>query len=233
MRLGWHSIGGNDAPGLVAGSGWAPPRDATPPRGAPAVVTPADLDECFIRSLHDALAADVDPRSGGHLPEHHQPKSVELVEVIERRPVRHQVRVRDQHARRIGMGAENSDRFARLNQQRLVALELTQRGYDPIEAVPVAGGTADSAVDDKLARPLGDIRIEIFHQHAERGFRQPALGADLGPARSPDRAVVVQSAVHEKGPFSASSGNGLLLSTEIAAVGNAPASTSAVAFARS
>jgi hypothetical protein len=46
--------------------------------------------------------------------------------MIERRPVRHQVRVRDQHARRIGMGAEDSNRLARLGHQRLVAFELAQ-----------------------------------------------------------------------------------------------------------
>ena len=39
------------------------------------------------------------------------------------RPVRHQVGVGDQHARRVGMGAEDADRLARLHQQRLVRLE--------------------------------------------------------------------------------------------------------------
>ena len=95
-------------------------------RQAAAVMTSAHLDERFIGPLHDALAADVDPRSGRHLAEHHQPLPVQFVEVIERRPVRHQVRVRDQHARRIGMGTENSDRLARLHHQRLVAFELAQ-----------------------------------------------------------------------------------------------------------
>ena len=40
------------------------------------------------------------------------------------RPVRHEVGVGDQHARRVGMGAEHADRLARLDQQRLVVLEL-------------------------------------------------------------------------------------------------------------
>ena len=91
-----------------------------------AVMTSPHLDKCFVCPLHDALAADVDPRSGRHLAEHHQPEPVECIEVIERRPVRHQIRVRYQHARRIGMGAENSDRLARLDDQRLVGIELAQ-----------------------------------------------------------------------------------------------------------
>ena len=100
----------------------AEPRRQDPlAREAAAVMTPAHLDKRFIGPLHDALAADVDPRSGRHLAEHHQPLPVQFVEVIERRPVRHQVRIRDQHARRIGMGAENADRLARLHHQRLVA----------------------------------------------------------------------------------------------------------------
>ena len=37
------------------------------------------------------------------------------------RPVRHQVGVGDQHARRVRVGAEHADRLARLHQQRLVA----------------------------------------------------------------------------------------------------------------
>ena len=196
-------------------------------------MTSPHLDKCFVCPLHDALAADVDPRSGRHLAEHHQPALVQFIEVIERRPVRHQIRVRYQHARRIGMGAENSDRLARLDDQRLVAIELAQRGNNPIETVPVAGCTTNSAIDDKFARPFGNVRIEIVHQHSQRRFRQPALGADPGPVGRSDRTVVIQSAVHDRRPFSASIGNGLFSSTEIAAAGNMPASTSAAAFARS
>src|SRR5215472_10205913 len=149
--------------------------------------------------------------------------------MIERCPVRHQIRVRDENTRSVQMGAENSNWLARLNQQRLITVELTQGGDDPIKTLPVAGCTTDSAVDHELARPFGNLRIQVVHQHAQRRFREPAPGTDLAAARGSDRAVVVQSAIHEKWPFSARIGNGLFWSAEIAAAGNAPASTSAAA----
>ena len=64
--------------------------------------------------------ADVDPGPGGHLAVHHQALAIELVEVLPGRPVRHEVGVGDQHARRVGVGAEDADGLARLHQQRLV-----------------------------------------------------------------------------------------------------------------
>jgi hypothetical protein len=59
-----------------------------------AVVLAAHLDEGFVRALHDALRADVDPRAGRHLAVHHQALLIELVEVLPRRPVRDEVGVR-------------------------------------------------------------------------------------------------------------------------------------------
>ena len=58
-----------------------------------------------------------------------------------------------------------------------------ERGDDAVERLPVARGPADAAIDDELARALGDVGIEIVHQHAQRRFGQPALGAELGSAR--------------------------------------------------
>ena len=96
--------------------------------------------------------ADIDPRAGRHLAVHHQALAVELVEMVPGRPVRHEVGVGDQHARRIGMGAEDADRLARLDEQRLVASERLQRRDDAVEALPVARGPADAAIDDELVR---------------------------------------------------------------------------------
>ena len=89
-----------------------------------AAVLAAGLGERLVGALDDALAADVDPRAGGHLAEHHEALAVELVEVLPRRPFRHQVRVGEQHARRIAMRLEHADRLARLDQQRFVVVEL-------------------------------------------------------------------------------------------------------------
>ena len=91
------------------------------------VMLAAHLDEGFVGALHDALAADVDPAAGGHLAVHHQALLIELVEVLPGRPVRHEVGVGDQHARRIGVGREHADRLAGLHQQGFVVVEFAQR----------------------------------------------------------------------------------------------------------
>ena len=193
MRLGWHSTASIDAPAMVAASGCAPPMPPSPavriqrPERSPPIVPAADLDEGLVGALNDALAADIDPRAGGHLAVHHQAEPIELVEMVPGRPVRHEVGIGDQHARRVGMGAEDADRLAGLDEQRLVGLEPAQRRDDAVEAFPVARGAADAAIDDELARPLRHLRIEVVHQHPERRFGEPALGGDLGAARGADR----------------------------------------------
>ena len=98
------------------------------------------------------------------------------------RPVRHEVGIGDQHARRVGVGAEHADRLAGLHEQRLVGLEAPQGRDDAVEALPVARGAADAAIDDQFVRPLGDVGIEIVHQHPHRRFGQPAFGAERGSA---------------------------------------------------
>ncbi len=107
MRLGWHSTARQDAPAIVAASGCAPPMPPRPavriqlPGEVAAIVLAAHLDEGLVGALHDALRADVDPGAGRHLAVHHQPLAIELVEVLPGRPVRHEVGVGDQHARRV------------------------------------------------------------------------------------------------------------------------------------
>ena len=206
----------------------AQPRGQDPAAGeAAAVMLAAHLDEGLVGALHDALAADVDPRAGRHLAEHHQALAIELVEMLPGRPVRHQVGVGDQHARRIGVGAEHADRLARLDQQRLVGFELAQRRHDAVEALPVARGTADAAIDHQLAGLLGDIGIEIVHQHAQRRLGQPALGREVGAARGADGAGVVDAGHDGVLPSSAGSRSRPTASTI------APLLTRAMAFSRS
>ena len=132
---------------------------------AAAVVAPAHLHEGLVGALHDALAADVDPGARRHLPVHHQALAIELVEVLERGPVRHDVGVGDQHARRVGVRAEDADRLAGLHQQRLVGFQLAQRRDDAVEALPVARGAADAAVHHQLARLLRHLGVEVVHEH--------------------------------------------------------------------
>ena len=70
------------------------------------------LGERLVRALQDALRADVDPRSGGHLAVHHQARPLELAEVLPGRPLADEVRVGDEDARRPGVRAQDADRLA-------------------------------------------------------------------------------------------------------------------------
>ena len=175
-----------------------------PPAGEiAAIMLASHLDEGFVSALHDALRADIDPRARGHLAVHHQALAVEFVEMIPGRPMRHQVGVGDQHARGVDVGAEHAHRLARLHQQRLVGFEAAERRNDAVEGLPVARRAANAPVNDQLARPFGDIRIEIVHQHAQRRLGQPALGGAFDAARGADDAHIVDAVVSGHGgpPF--------------------------------
>ncbi len=157
----------------------AEPRGEDPPSAEfAAVMLTAHFHERLVSALHDALAADVDPRSRGHLAEHHQALAIELVEMLPIGPARHEIGIGKQHAWGIRMGAEHPDRLPRLDEQRLVLLQRAQRAHDLLIALPVARRLADAAVDDQLPGPLGDFRIEVVHQHAQRRLREPAAAGE-------------------------------------------------------
>ena len=154
------------------------------------------LREGLVGALQDALGADVDPGARGHLAVHHQALAVELVEVLPGGPGRDQHRVRDEHARRVGVGPEDADRLARLHEQRLVVLQRAQAADDRVEALPVARGLADAAVDDEVLGPLRHLGVEVVHEHAQRGLLLPGLAGERGAARGADRAVGLSHARH-------------------------------------
>ena len=58
------------------------------------------------------------------------------------------------------------------------------------------GVIGNAAVDHELMRLLRHLGIEVVHQHAQRRLGQPALGADLGSARRPDHAGIVETGGH-------------------------------------
>ena len=144
--------------------------------------------EGLVGALQDALGADVDPRAGRHLPVHHQALGLELAELLPIRPVANEIRVRDQHARRPFVGAEHADRLAGLHQHGLVGLQAAQRPHDRVERLPAAGGAAGAAVDHQILGMLGDLGVEVVHQHPQRGLLLPALTGQLGAAGGPDEA---------------------------------------------
>src|SRR5690606_11555478 len=148
-------------------------------------------------TLHDALAADVDPAAGRHLAVHHQALAVEFVEVFPGRPVRHQVGVGDQHARRVGVGGEHAHRLARLHQQGLVVAQRAQRVEDRVVAGPVARGAADAAVDHQVLRAFGHVRVEVVLQHPERRLGEPAAaGQAVSTGRADAAGWIVAGVVH-------------------------------------
>ena len=131
--------------------------------------------------------------------------------MLPRRPVRHQVGVGKQHTRRVGVRAENADRLAALDEQRLVVVQRFQRRDDLVETCPVARGATDAAIDDERLRVLGDFRVEVVLQHAEDGFGQPALAVQFIAARGTDDAGRVETwvlicVVHSESPVGLKNG---------------------------
>ena len=155
-----------------------------------------DRGERLVGALQDALGADVDPRAGGHLAVHRQAEVLEPAELRPGRPVTDQVGVGDQHPRRPLVGAHHADRPAGLHEHRLVVLERGQRADDRVVRAPVAGRPAGAAVDDQVVGTLGHLRVEVVHQHPQRGLGLPRLRGQRRAARGTDGA----SAVHDGSP---------------------------------
>ena len=129
----------------------------------------------FVSALHNALRADVDPGSGGHLAVHHQALFIELVKVLPVGPVGHQVGVGQQHPGGVGVGLEHAHRLAGLDQQGFVIFQTGQHLGNAVKAGPVAGGTTDAAVHHQILGALGHVRVQVVVQHAVGGFGEPAL----------------------------------------------------------
>ena len=155
--------------------------------------------ERLVRALQDPLRADVDPRAGGHLAEHRQPLRLEPAELVPRRPLRHEQRVRDQHARRVLVRREDADGLARLHEQRLVGAELEQRADDRAQRLVVARGLAGAAVDDELLRLLRDLGVEVVQQHAQRRLGRPLPRVQLRAARRADAREVAAQRLDARG----------------------------------
>src|SRR5579863_9728047 len=81
------------------------------------------------------------------------------------------------------MCAKNADWLTGLHQQRLVVLQFPERAYDGVERSPIPRCAPGAAVDDQLIRLFSHLRIEVVHQHPERGFLMPALARDFAPSR--------------------------------------------------
>ena len=79
------------------------------------------------------------------------------------------------------------------DQQRLVIAQPFERLDDPVVTFPVARRAADAAIDDKVLRILGHVRVEVVHQHPHRGLGGPRPRDKGRAAASADVAAIVAS----------------------------------------
>ena len=149
-------------------------------------MAPGQGRQRLIGALQDALRADVNPRSGRHLAVHRQPAVFEVPEMLPGGPGGHEQRVGDEHSRRPRVCAEHTDRFAGLDEQRFVVIERFQRPHDGVERLPAPRSLARPAVDDEVVGPFGHVRVEVVHQHPQRGFLRPALARECRAAGRSD-----------------------------------------------
>lgn len=180
------AAGHGDGERLGAAHAAAAGGDAQPAGQRAAEMLAAGLREGLVGALQNALCADVDPRAGRHLAEHHQAAFFQVVEVLLRGPVRHDIAVGQQHTWGVGVRADDADRLARLDEQRFVGRQLLQRGDDGVEGRPVAGGLAAAAVDHEIGGTLGDLGVEVVHQHPHGGLGGPGTASALIAARGAD-----------------------------------------------
>jgi len=82
------------------------------------------------------------------------------------------------------MSAKNSDGLAGLHEERFVIFERAQGSDDGVETFPIARGFSGAAIDDEIVGALGNIGIEIVHEHAQGGFLLPAFAGKLRAAWS-------------------------------------------------
>ena len=146
---------------------------------APEVLA-SDLGERLEGALQDPLRPDVDPRAGRHLPVHGQALTFQLAEGVPVRPLANQIGIGDENARRPFMGSEDRNRLAGLHQQRFVVLQPSKLPNNRLERVPGTRRSTGPAVHDQVVGPLGNLGIEVVHEHAQRGFLLPAPTADCG-----------------------------------------------------
>ena len=166
----------------------APAGQGEGPREGAAEPLLGDRGEGLVGALHDPLGADVDPRAGGHLAVHREPEVLEPAELGPGRPVAHEVGVGDEHPRGPLVRLHDPHGTARLHQHRLVRLERGQRADHRVERLPVPGRATGAAVDDEVVGPLGDLGVEVVHQHAQRCLSTPVLGGQFRAARCADGA---------------------------------------------
>src|SRR5207244_10932459 len=78
---------------------------------------------------------------------------------------------------------------------RLVPFEAAQLEDDGVVCLPRASSTAGAAVHDQVLGSLGDLGIEVVHQHPHRGLLRPRLAGDVRTAGRPNRSGHLSSPI--------------------------------------
>jgi hypothetical protein len=98
------------------------------------------------------------------------------------------------------VGAEDADRLARLHEQGLVVLERRQQCARWRRSSPVARRLAGAAVDDEVVGALGDLGVEVVHEHPQRGLLHwsserdiPRVTIEFGDGRRMESTVTGNS----------------------------------------
>jgi hypothetical protein len=68
--------------------------------------------------------------------------------------------------------------LAGLHQQSFVVGQSFQGRDYGVVGFPTARGAAGSAVDDEILWALGNLGVEVVHEHAHGGFLLPAFAGD-------------------------------------------------------
>ena len=139
--------------------------------------------EGLVGALHDALGADVDPRTGRHLAIHRQTEGLQTAKLRPCGPVAHEIRVGDQHSRCPLVRAHHAHWPAGLHQHRLVVTQCLQRAHQSVKTGPVARRPSSAAVDHEGVGVFGHLRIEVVSEHPHRGFLRPAHRGAGGATR--------------------------------------------------
>src|ERR1044072_1203215 len=145
--------------------------------------------ERFESALNDSLGAEVDPTPGSHLSVHHQATAFEFMEVFPVGPGADEIRIGDQHSRRVFVRAKNRDRLAGLDQQGFIVFQRAQFTHNRVERWPVSRCLTSTPINDQLIRLLRDIGIEIVHEATQRGLLVPTFARQLRAMRCPDHSV--------------------------------------------
>ena len=117
----------------------------------------------LVRSLQDALSADINPAPRRHLTVHSKSHFIVSVKHLLFGPCRHQIRVGNDDARGPFMRSGNIHRLPGLNAQGFIVLECFEGINDSLIFLPVPGCTPGSAIHNEFFRLDGDIGIKIVH----------------------------------------------------------------------